>query len=70
MNGEAGPQETHPAIAYLGRVPVRVVGPVNKHDRIAPLNDGVAVVSEHNSFAWAIEANEDAGEKLVLCIVK
>jgi cytoskeletal protein CcmA (bactofilin family) len=70
MNGGAGPQETHPAVAYCGRVPVRIVGPVNKHDRVSPFKDGVAVSSMANPFGWAIESNDDPGEKLVLCIIK
>jgi len=70
MNGDAGPQETHPAVAYLGRLPVRVVGPVNKHDVISPLADGVAVASKSNGFGWALETNSEPGEKLVLCIIK
>jgi hypothetical protein len=70
MNGGAGPQETHPAVAYVGRVPVRVVGPVNKHDQVSPFKDGVATASRSNSFGWALETNLDSGEKLVLCIVK
>ena len=32
MNSEAGSDETHPAIALAGRVPVKVIGPVNKGD--------------------------------------
>jgi cytoskeletal protein CcmA (bactofilin family) len=70
MNGGAGPQETHPAVAYCGRVPVRIVGPVKKHDRVSPFKDGVAVSSMANPFGWAIESNDDPGEKLVLCIIK
>jgi hypothetical protein len=70
MNREAGPQETHPAVAYVGRVPVRVVGPIKKHQRIAALKDGTACASEDNSFGWAIETNEEPGEKLVMCIIK
>jgi len=70
MNSEAGPDETHPAIGYLGRVPVRVVGPINKHDRIAPAGNGVATAADKNSFGWALETNTDIGEKLVLCIIK
>jgi hypothetical protein len=70
MNGGAGPQETHPAVAYVGRVPVRVVGPVNKHDEVSPFKNGVATASRSNSFGWALETNLEAGEKLVLCIVK
>jgi hypothetical protein len=34
MNSGAGPNDTHPAIALVGRIPVRVIGPVNKGDRL------------------------------------
>jgi hypothetical protein len=70
MNGGAGPQETHPGVAYVGRVPVRVVGPINKHDEVSPFANGVATSSKSNSFGWALETNNEPGEKLVLCIVK
>ena len=74
MNGEAGNDNTHPAVAYLGRVPVRVVGPINKHDPIAldSNSHGVAKASAIpiDSFGWALETNTDSAEKLVLCIIK
>jgi hypothetical protein len=74
MNGEAGNDNTHPAVAYLGRVPVRVIGPINKHDPIALDSDsyGVARASAMiiDSFGWALETNTDSAEKLVLCIIK
>jgi hypothetical protein len=74
MNGEAGDDNTHPAVAYLGRVPVRVVGPINKHDPIAVDTNsyGVAKASATliDSFGWALETNTDSAEKLVLCIIK
>ena len=70
MNSEAGPDETHPAVGYLGRVYVRVIGPVFKHQRVAPSGSGVAVAADKNSFGWALETNEMVGEKLVLCLIK
>jgi hypothetical protein len=70
MNEAAGPQETHPAVAYVGRVPVRVVGAINKHDIVSPADGGVAIASDTNGFGWAIETNLDPAEKLVLCIIK
>lgn len=70
MNGEAGPQETHPAVAYVGRVPVRIIGPVKKGDRISAQEGGVARAESMMSFGWAIETNEEPGEKLVMCIIK
>lgn len=42
MNSGAGDDETHPAIAVSGRVPVTVVGTVNKGDRLVSAGDGRA----------------------------
>jgi hypothetical protein len=42
MNSGAGTDETHPAIAMVGRVPVRVVGTVSKGDRLVSAGNGVA----------------------------
>lgn len=70
MNSAAGNPQTHPAIAYVGRVPVRVVGPINKHDMIVPTLNGCARAGEGQSFGWALESNSDHEEKLVLCVIK
>lgn len=62
-------------IALVGRVKVRVLGPVKKHDAIV-LNEmapGVGKVQENASetiVARALEDNSLIGEKLVLCVVK
>jgi hypothetical protein len=42
MNGGAGDNDTHPPVAMTGRVPVKVVGVVNKGDRLISAGDGVA----------------------------
>lgn len=42
MNGGAGEDDTHPAVAMTGRVPVKVVGRVKKGDRLVSAGDGVA----------------------------
>lgn len=42
MNGGAGDDNTHPAVAMTGRVPVQVVGYVNKGDRLVSAGNGVA----------------------------
>ena len=72
MNGDAGPDSTHPAIAYVGRVPVRIVGAINKGQQIVPTLDGCARASigGQHGFGWAIETNTLDAEKLVLCIIK
>jgi hypothetical protein len=53
MNGGAGNDDTHPAVAMTGRVPVKVIGIVNKGDRLISAGDGVARAAqpgEANSF--------------------
>jgi hypothetical protein len=42
MNGGAGENDTHPAVAMTGRVPVKVTGVINKGDRLVSAGDGIA----------------------------
>jgi hypothetical protein len=42
MNGGAGDDNTHPAVAMTGRVPVKVVGRVRKGDRLVSAGNGIA----------------------------
>jgi hypothetical protein len=42
MNGGAGDDDTHPAVAMTGRVPVQVVGAVRKGDRLVSAGNGYA----------------------------
>jgi hypothetical protein len=42
MNGGAGEDDTHPAVAMTGRVPVKIVGRARKGDRLVSAGDGVA----------------------------
>jgi hypothetical protein len=42
MNGGAGEDDTHPAVAMTGRVPVKVVGRVRKGDRLVSAGNGIA----------------------------
>jgi hypothetical protein len=42
MNGGAGDDTTHPAVAMTGRVPVQVIGVVRKGDRLVSAGNGVA----------------------------
>lgn len=46
MNACAGSSATHPAIALSGRVPVKVVGKVRKHDRLVSAGNGLARVAK------------------------
>lgn len=66
MNSECNGQ----AIALVGRVPVRIVGPIRKGDRIAASDvAGCAYASSVNSFGTALSTNSDMGEKLVECAI-
>lgn len=42
MNSGAGPDETHPAVAMTGRVPVRCTGIIRKGDRLVSAGQGMA----------------------------
>jgi Peptidase_G2, IMC autoproteolytic cleavage domain len=42
MNSQAGSDETHPAVAMTGRVPVNVIGVINKGDRLVSAGNGLA----------------------------
>lgn len=42
MNSSAGDNDTHPPIAVQGRVPVQVLGPVKKGDRLVSAGNGIA----------------------------
>jgi hypothetical protein len=42
MNGGAGEDDTHPAVAMTGRVPVKCVGIIRKGDRLVSAGEGVA----------------------------
>jgi hypothetical protein len=66
MNDEADGQ----AIALRGRVPVKVIGPIRKGQPLICNQDGKGVYGDTaNSFAIALETNEDAGVKLVECVI-
>ena len=70
MNTDAGSDQTHPPIGLIGRLPVRIVGPVNKHDKIKTSIAGCAVSSTDDiGFGYALETNLDETEKLVICLL-
>lgn len=60
-------------VALKGRVPVKVVGTVNKKDRLVASEDGTARVANkeefYNVFAIAIESSDGDGIKLVEALV-
>jgi hypothetical protein len=69
MNSQAGDNATHPPVAMSGRVPVRVVGCVNKGDRLVSAGNGLARAAqsgEYTSFnvigrALVSKTTEDEG---------
>lgn len=76
MNSESGTDATHPAIASVGRVPVKVVGPVKKNDRLVSAGNGVArAATKQEITAWnvigrALASKDSAGVELVEAIVR
>ena len=48
MNAGAGNNDTHPAVAMQGRVPVRVIGTVSKGDRLVSAGNGLARSAKEN----------------------
>jgi hypothetical protein len=66
MNDELDGQ----AIALRGRVPVKVVGPIRKGQALICNQDGKGIYGDTiNSFAIALETNEDQSVKLVECVI-
>ena len=66
MNDELDGQ----AIALRGRVPVKVIGPIRKGQPLICNQDGKGMYGDtSNSFAIALETNEDASVKLVECVI-
>lgn len=76
MNGDAGDNNTHPAIAVNGRVPVRVVGTVRKGDRLVSAGNGLARAADRteitafNVIGRALENKTTDDEGVVEAIVK
>ena len=70
MNSEGGTDETHPYVALVGKVPVKVTGKVLKGQRlVASSQVGIAIAAEtKNIFAVvgrALESSEELGVKLI-----
>lgn len=61
-------------IGFIGKLKVRISGPIYKGDRIRPLHNGIATATpkekNHPYFGWALETNMDSDEKSVECIIK
>ncbi len=58
MNAGAGNDDSHPFVAMVGRVPVRVIGLANKGERL--------VMSTTNGVARALKADETASTEQVI----
>jgi len=73
MNSEAGGDDSHPAIALAGRVPVKVVGPVNKGDLLVSAGVKGHAKADNDAKAGRIlgKAMEstDAGEHVIEALI-
>lgn len=75
MNGGAGNDETHPCVAMTGRVPVKVIGNVNKGDRLVSAGDGLARAAEpgeataFNVIGRSLETKHNSGSHVIEAIV-
>lgn len=75
LNEAAGTDETHPPIALAGRVTVKVIGKVNKHDRLVSAGNGFARVgtkeelTAFNSIGRALTSKDTDGEGTVTAVV-
>lgn len=69
MNDGAGSDETHPFVAFTGRIPCKVTGPVRKGDRLVSNGDGTACVGEGFVIGRALEDKADAGVSKVMIVV-
>lgn len=75
MNGGAGDDDTHPKVAITGRVPVRVIGNINKGDRLVSAGDGLArsakagEASAFNVIGRALETKHNDGIHMIEAIV-
>ena len=61
-------------VGLVGRVPIKIIGPVNKRDIIVASENGCGKVDNHEDLIYkiaiALETNHSPGEKLVNCIIK
>ena len=75
MNSGAGTDATHPPVAMTGRVPVRVIGTVQKGDRLVSAGNGLARSAKPGEATWsntigrALRSKLDSGTGTVEAIV-
>lgn len=76
LNGKAGGNDTHPAVALNGRVPVKVVGKVNRGDRLVSAGNGLARAAQigeattFNVIGRSLESTNNEGVSTITAIVK
>lgn len=76
MNQQAGTDQTHPAVALIGRVPVMVAGVVQKNDRLVSAGQGLAraatpnEITPFNIIGRALESKLTAEPALVECVIR
>jgi hypothetical protein len=78
MNSAAGNDDTHPAVAMSGRVPVKVKGKVKKGDRLVSAGEGIARAAkegEASSFnvigrSLTTKTTEGVGEITAVVVIK
>jgi hypothetical protein len=76
MNSYAGSDQTHPAVAISGRVPVNVIGKIKKGDRLVSAGNGLArsgeqfEITQFNVIGRSLEDKLDDGQGQVLAVVK
>lgn len=75
MNSNAGSDETHPPVAMTGRVPVKVIGAINKGDRLVSAGNGFARAAQpgeataFNVIGRSLTSKLDTAEGTVEAIV-
>lgn len=73
LNAPAGPDETHPYVVLTGKAPVRVIGPIDKGDRLISSElPGVAEARRGNykhTFGRSLESDSREEERLIMCAV-
>lgn len=76
LNGKAGENDTHPAVALNGRVPVKVTGLVNRGDRLVSAGNGLARAAKageatsFNVIGRSLENKTTEGISTINAVVK
>lgn len=76
MNVASGPDDTHPFVALMGRVPVNVIGQVKKGDRLVSAGNGFAraalqsEISSFNVIGRSLNDKATDGEGVVEAFIK